>query len=235
MKIEDLLRQIIPDPSKCRAAAERLRKDHPGMSPLELAHRARTDAQLRGAATGAATGIAASPLLMLPAALADMLAMLKIEGTLAGVVGALLDPASLDDSHILEADVIAIVFPAAVSQAFRQVGLATGEQVTQRIVRKYLSEDLLKLVSRLIARFAGRELTREAILTKAVPLLGAGIGAGWNWLEVRAIGSRAISYYQDRPIGPSPKRAPSPWVRTVRRLLPGKPQENDPTDSDPTD
>ena len=38
---------------------------------------------------GAATGAASSPITMIPAALADMAAVLKIEGTLVGVVAAL--------------------------------------------------------------------------------------------------------------------------------------------------
>src|SRR5437660_5762690 len=107
MKIDDLLAHVLPNAAACREAAEKLKQAHPGMDAHALAQRACSEAQLRGAAAGAATGAAASPLLMIPAALADMVVMLRIEGMLAGVIGALLDPASLDDAKTLRADVIA--------------------------------------------------------------------------------------------------------------------------------
>ena len=45
-------------------------------------------------------------------------------------------------------------------------------------------------------------MTRDALLEKAVPVVGMGIGGGWNWVQVNLQGKRAINYYMGRPIGP---------------------------------
>lgn len=219
MRLEDLLDRLVPDADACRAAADALRRDHPGMSPVDLARQAIRGAKLRAAATGAATGAASSPLTMIPAAVADIAAVLKIEGSLVGTIAALLDPASLDKPGDLRGDVLGVVFPAAASQALRQMGIRGGEQLSQAMVRRYLTEDAVRTITRLAARYLGKTFTREAVVRKAIPLVGMGIGAGWNWIEVQAIGARAIRYYSHEPIGPAPGAKPVRF-RTARKLLP---------------
>ena len=242
MKLDDLVSRLVPDPAACRQAADALRRDHPGEAPAELARRAIHSAKVRAATAGAATGMASSPLTMIPAALADLATVMKIEATLVGVIAALLEPAALDDPKAIRADVIGVIFPAAASQALRQVGIRATERLSQAAMRKYATEDLVRTLTRFAARFLGKKITREAIVAKAVPLLGIGIGAGWNWLEVQAIGARAIHYYTGQPIGPlltrsllaTPKldrrRLPLP---KVARFLPGK-REGEPAPPEDT-
>jgi hypothetical protein len=224
MNFESLLERLIPDPEHCRATAEAMREEHPELSPIELAHRAIRSAKVRAATAGAATGAASSPITMIPAALADMAAVLKIEGTLVGVVAALLSPQTLDDSQAMRADVLAVVFPAAASQVLRQIGIRAGEKVSQTIIRKYISEDLLRTIARLATANMGKRLTREAIASKAVPLVGVGIGAGWNWFEVQAVAARAIQYFSDEPIGAAVSTSSLPQIKKlwpkVSRFLP---------------
>jgi hypothetical protein len=38
------------------------------------------------------------------------------------------------------------------------------------------------------------------VATKSLPLVGLGIGAGWNWVEASAVGRRAIAYHTGHPI-----------------------------------
>lgn len=194
-----LLEKMVPDPEHCREAAWRLRERYPSESPEQLARRAVQAARKQGAAVGAATGTASNPLFMVPAALADMAAMLRIEGVLAGTIAALLDPVAVD-LETLRTDLVGILFPGAVSQVLRQVGVRAGEQATKTIIRKSLSEDMLKVVVRMATRHVGTEVTRNALVEKAVPLVGAGIGAGWNWFEAGAVGERAIRYYKGEPL-----------------------------------
>jgi hypothetical protein len=191
-----------------------------------LAQIAVRTAKLQAAATGAATGAVSSPLTMLPAAIADIAAVLRIEANLAGTVAALLDPGALDNPDELKADVLSILFPSAMSQAIRQAGIQAGERLSQTVIRKYVSHELLGTLSRLVARSMGKQLTREALVRKAVPLVGMGIGAGWNWLEAQVIGTRAIRYYSQEAIGIAPARtrpllAPklkAAWPAIRRRL-----------------
>jgi hypothetical protein len=216
--IENLLTWVVPDAAQCRKAAEELVARNPDMSREALARHAVSSAQGWAAGAGAATGIAANPLIALPAAVADMAAVLRIEGTMAGTVAALIDPASLDNPNTFPADVLAVVFPGAVSQALRQLGVRWGQRITQELIRRYLTEGLVKSVTRLASRYLFVHVTEKAIVSKTVPLVGAGIGAGWNWLEVKAVGARAIHYYQHkniRPGGPGAPRNPMGKVKSV--------------------
>ena len=232
--LENLLEWVVPDREQCRKAAEELVARNPGMSREELARQAVSSAQGWAAGAGAATGVAANPMIALPAAVADMAAVLRIEGTMAGTIAALIDPDSLDNPRTFPADVLAIVFPGAVSQALRQVGVRWGQRISQELIRRYLSEGLVKSVTRLASRYLFVHVTEKAIVSKTVPLVGAGIGASWNWLEVKAVGTRAIHYYQRkgiRPGGPGAPRDPVGRVKAVVRRVTRRKPEDDGGDS----
>ncbi|HEX2973815.1 MAG TPA: hypothetical protein VHP11_15895 [Tepidisphaeraceae bacterium] len=214
--LADLLAFVIPEPEKCKAEAASLAADHAKEAREQVAHHAVTQAKRWAMAAGSATGAIASPLIMLPAALADMAAVLRIEGQMAGTVGALLDPISLNDAEGFRADVLTIVFPGMISQALRQLGLRAGQRLTQQLIRRYMTQGLVESASRLAAKRLLLHVSERAIMTKTVPLVGAGIGAGWNWLELQAVGNRAIRYYQQKSI--SPTESESPWRALLRRL-----------------
>src|SRR5690348_1451746 len=108
--LEQILSFLIPDAEDCRQEAERLRLENPNKSPEQLARQAVKGSRKWAASIGAATGVAASPLTMLPAAAADAAAMLKLEGKLAGTVAALLDPGSLGDKEAFRRDILRAVF-----------------------------------------------------------------------------------------------------------------------------
>ena len=222
MMFDDLLGWVVPDRETCRAAADELREEHPGATPEQLARRAISSAKNWGIAAGGTTGAAANPLIMFPAAMADIAAMLRIEGQMAGTIAAILDPGSLLDDKTFQADVLAIVFPGAVSQALRQIGLRAGQRVTRRLIQKYVTENFLKDATRFAAKFLMIRITRKAVISKTVPLVGAGIGAAWNWVEIEAVGKRAIRYYQARSISPkdTPPPAPRVSIRQIVRKLP---------------
>src|SRR5206468_12139381 len=97
LDLDQILSWLIPEPADCRRAAEELRLENPNASAEDHARRAVKQSRKWAASIGGATGLAASPLTMLPAAVADAAAMLRLEGKLAGTVAALLDPASLND------------------------------------------------------------------------------------------------------------------------------------------
>src|SRR5688572_99833 len=99
----------------------------PGETPTQVAQRAVKTARGGALAAGPPTGPAARPSTMLPAAAADMAAMLPIEGHMPGAIAALLGPASLDDEAAFRRDVMRVVFPGAVSQALRRGGVRVGE------------------------------------------------------------------------------------------------------------
>jgi hypothetical protein len=195
MNLRELMEWLIPDAEDCRRAAADLRADHPASTNVQIARRAVTDARKWAASVGAATGVAASPITMLPAALADAAAMLKIEGKLAGTVAALLDPESLSSDEDFRKDIMRVIFPGAVSQVLRKLGIRAGEEVTKSVVRKLATKVAADELGERAIKMLSIRLTEKAVATKTIPLVGAAIGAGWNWLEVQAVGQRAIDYH----------------------------------------
>jgi hypothetical protein len=195
MNATDLMRWIVPEAEVCRREANGLRLAHPNAPLIDVARLAVRTSRKWAAGMGAVTGVAANPITLLPAAIADAAAMLRIEGNLAGVIAALLDPPSLDDELAFRRDILRVIFPGAVSQVLRKLGVRAGERAAKDIVAKYVTRGVSKEIAEHAAKRLGIRLTEKAITTKAVPLVGAGIGAAWNFVEIQAIGLRAIDYH----------------------------------------
>lgn len=222
--IGDRLEQMVPPAADCEEAARKLRLAHPGESPEQLAGRAIRAARQTAAGVGAATGAAGNPITMVPAAVADITAVLRIEAKMAGVICALLDPASLDDRN-LRGDVIGVLFPGAVSQVLRQVGVHMSQRAGKALVRKYFAGDVFQKAVRFIAGKLGARVAQTAVVRKAVPFIGAGVGAGWNWFEVGAVGTRALRYYQRGRL-PVPESTGERVKALVRRLQPWRKRDD---------
>lgn len=200
MDFERLLAALLPAPADCIEKAAQLREAYPKLSSAELAKKAVKQARTLLAVTGAGTGLITNPLAMVPLAATEMGVVLNREARLAGVVAALLDPDVLNDDEAFAADVLAILFPGAISQALSQVTVRAGQQTSKVLIRKYVSKDVLKRIIKFAAKYLGIKLTQRAIITKAIPLVGAAIGGTWNWVEVQALGKRAIRYYEGKAI-----------------------------------
>jgi hypothetical protein len=189
-----LLDALLPEPEACRLRAQELLSGTSG-NPREAAERAVATAQKWLAVAGAGSGLVANPLAMVPAAATEMAFVLQREAQLTGVIAAILDPQSLSDRDSFQADVLAIMFPSAASQALREIAVLAGQHTTKVLIRKYISKDILKAIIKFAAKYLGIKLTQRAIITKMIPFVGGVIGATWNWAEVRSVGNRAIKYH----------------------------------------
>ena len=115
---------------------------------------------------------------------------------------------------------LAVVFPGAVSQALRQIGLRAGQRITRNLIRKYVTENFLKDATRFAAKYLfirvttqrGREQDRAARRRRA----SGPRGTGWR---SRPSASGAIRYYQRRSISPTGKEAPPVTKVSVRQLI----------------
>lgn len=208
MDIESIVKTLVPDPTECVGKAEKLRKAYPRASPRELAEKAVGQSKALLAGAGAAAGAVSNPFAMVPLAAGEMAIVLSREARLAGVIAALMDPDVLNDEDAFTADVLGILFPNAVSQALREVAVRAGQATSRTLIRKYVTKDLLKAIIRFAAKYLGIKIGQRAIITKAVPLVGAAIGATWNWVEVKRLGKRAIAYYENCEIATESEDAP---------------------------
>jgi len=170
---ESILTALVPSSTECADKARQLRESYPKLAPDELANKAVKQAKTLLAAAGAGAGVVGNPLAMVPLAAAEMTLVLSREAKLAGVVAALLEPDVLKDQDAFAADVIAILFPGAVSHALSQFTVRAGQRTTKVLVRKYISKDVLKRIIKFAAKYVGLKLSQRAIITKAV-MKGAG-------------------------------------------------------------
>jgi hypothetical protein len=79
----------------------------------------------------------------------------------------------------------------------REFGVKAGQTTTKAVIRRIANREFVEAVSNFLSKFLGVKLTEKAVLSKTLPLVGAGIGAAWNWIEVKAVGRRAIRYYSE--------------------------------------
>jgi hypothetical protein len=209
VNLDQFLSWIIPSAESCREQAAKLQLEHPGAPREQVARAAIKDARKWAMAMGAATGAAANPITLLPAALAEAAAMLRIEGQIAGVIAALLDPASLDDDLAFRRDILRVIFPGAVSQVLRRIGVKATERATKQMLQQAVTRGVFKEIAEHVAKSFGGRIAGKALVTKTVPLVSAGIGAAWNWIELQGIGRRAIEYHLTGEL---------PEVRATRRV-----------------
>ena len=227
MDVQRILSWLIPDVEACRKTAQELRLSDPNASNEQLARRAVKDSRKWAASIGAMTGVAASPVTMLPAAVADAAAMLKLEGQLAGTIAALLDPDSLNDPELFQKEILRAVFPGAVSQMLRKLGVRAAEDAAKNVIRKALTREATRELAERTTKMLSIRLTEKAIATKAIPLVGAGIGAAWNWVEIQAVGNRTIDYHLGLPSpGNRVRKKVVSIVRDARKKLPRRKPNN---------
>jgi hypothetical protein len=147
---------------------------------------------------------------MIPASGVDVLAVLKTEAALAGVIAALIAPDGLSDEETFKTDILVILFPAAVSNALQTLGVQAGRQTSKVLVRKYIRGGVLKAIIKFAAKYLGIKLTQRALITKVMPIVGSAIGGTWNWAEVRRMGRRALEYHKGSEISFDPDPTPPP-------------------------
>jgi hypothetical protein len=185
-------------------AAERLRAEHPGSSPAELAKIAVARSGRRVAGSGAVSALPATlpgagTVVEVGAAIGDA-SLLTLAQTELVLLLAHLYQRPLDDIDARRLDVLmAMGVEAGVVDLRRDGGIRVmgttyrdgelsgeaGAQLAKRITR------------RLAAQVAGKLARRRAyvLLGREVPVLGIGLAAGYNLWSTRKLGKAARDYF----------------------------------------
>jgi uncharacterized protein (DUF697 family) len=185
-------------------AAERLRAEHPGRSPSELARIAVARSGRRVAGTGAVSALPATipgagTMVEVGAALGDA-SLLTVAQTELVLLLAHLYGRPLDDVEGRRLDVLmAMGVEAGVvdlhrNGSVRVMGIAhadgelsgeAGAKLTRRISRRLAAQVAAKLARRRAYVILGREL----------PVVGVGLAAGYNMWSTRKLGKAARDYF----------------------------------------
>ena len=185
-------------------AAERLRAEHPGRSPAELARIAIAHSGRRVAGTGAVTALpavvpGAGSMVEIGAALGDA-SLLTVAQTELVLLLAHLYGRPLDDVEGRRLDVLLAmgvevgVVDLHRNGSIRVMGKAHVDGELSGAAGALLAR---RISRRLAAQVAGKLARRRAyvILGREVPVLGVGLAAGYNLWSTRRVGKAARDYF----------------------------------------
>jgi hypothetical protein len=186
-------------------AAERLRAEHPGRSPAELARHAISRSGKRVAGTGAVSALPATipgagTVVEVGAALGDV-SLLTVAQTELVLLLAHLYGRPVGDIEARRLDVLIAMGVEAGVVDLRRNGFirVMGETHRDGELSGEAGAKLSKRISRrLAAQVAGKLARRRAyvILGREVPVLGVGLAAGYNFWSTRKLGNAARAYFQ---------------------------------------
>lgn len=188
------------DVSALQSSVEALRSQHPDDDERALAERIYGRATWKAAATGVAMGMPANPWTAAPAALTDAAITLRIQVLATAKVALVYDPSFFADDCARWELLVPVFRIDTGSPMARELGIQDGRSVTRVAVRKYLSKTTLKQFKKAMWTYFGRMVTHKGVVTQTLPIVGGLIGGTWNWVEVRALRGRTISYFEGRPL-----------------------------------
>jgi hypothetical protein len=189
------------DAEDVRRAVAELERRHPGASKRQLAERAFARARLKATATGIVTGLPSNVVTMLPAAAADAATVFRIEVAAAAQVALIYDRRFFDDPDAQWELLVPIFGMDLASQLLRELGVAGAMGITRQLIRKSMSRGAFHALKKIALKYFGVKVTRTALVTKAVPIVGAIVGGAWNFGELSVLRMRCIRYFEGQELG----------------------------------
>lgn len=148
--------------------------------------------------TALATGLPSNPWIALPAASIDVALTLRTEIQAVARAALIHDPAFFDDEHAVWALLVPVFGIGAGSQMARALGVAGSHRLTRTLLERYIAREGLRRFKQLMLHHFGLRITQRGVITKSVPLVGAALGAGWNYAEMAGIRARTRRFLDER-------------------------------------
>jgi len=189
---------------RCLRMTRELRRAYPDATDRELAERLVAMQARRGALAGFLAGLATNPILAVPAAVADVAALLRFYATLSATVGCLANPDYFNEPG-WEADALVMLAGRrAVSRVLQGLAVEGVKRTSHELLKRQARAAVGRAVGRGAPAWLGAKITQRALVGKLVPVLGGLVGGAWNYLELRAVGRRIVRYH----FGSEPARTP---------------------------
>lgn len=183
-----------------RRYVQTLQTRHPDLSRDQLIERLTRRARWWGAGVGFVTGVGSNPWAALPAALADVSAVLHTEVRLACRIALLFDPQFLDDPEPPYELLVPIFGTRAASELAGRAVIQGGRAVTQHMLQGLLARGGALQLRNWMLKYLGLRVTQRGVVTKLVPIVGGVIGGGWNYAEMSIVAGRVQRYFEGRSI-----------------------------------
>lgn len=188
------------EPDEVKAQVAILTERYPDKTRRELAEQMIRRARWWGAGFGFATGVPSNPWVAGPAALTDMTAVLRTEILLACRIGLLYDPHLLDGPEPPYELIVPIIGGRAASEALGRLVAISSIRITRQAIVKILQHNGAKQFMLAIVKYFGIRVSRRALISKMIPIVGGLIGGAWNYAELRFIGDRICKYFEGQDL-----------------------------------
>jgi len=172
---------------------DKLTQENPLITKEEICSQIINEKSLQSGLFGAVTGVGG--LALLPVAIpANLFASWKFQAATVRAIAYVYDcPPSKTDTSL-------VLFGAADStrQALKNLGIEAAKVATKKAVDSHMTGEIIKSLLKLSLKEAATKMAQKALITKMIPLVGAPIGFGVDWLTTQAVGKAAIKYYSGK-------------------------------------
>ena len=181
------------DVPKIQASIDLLQKEMPTAKKEDLVDVIFLKARRKAIASGIITGIPGSFFTMIPTALSDTAYTLKLEVVETAKVALLYDPTFFDCKD----NIWDLFVPILDIQKIRKLAQKEDIELTSDVlITKHLSKHTLKFLQKALFKKFAVKMSKKAIFTRSVPVIGGAIGGTINYFEMKYIHRRVALYFQ---------------------------------------
>lgn len=174
----------------------KLRLQNPGITDIELSKKIVSRKSLKNGLVGASTGVGG--LITLPVTVpADLLITWKMQIYLALTIAHIFGHTS--NTTDLKTDVYLILAGNSSKEVLKRFGIALGNGMTKKAIQKGVTREMMKKIWKVIPQKIITKAGEKSMTSfmKLVPLVGAPIGFGFDYVATNAVGKLAIKFYSN--------------------------------------
>ena len=188
------------DTERARHDVQRILSGASGKSKRAVARQLVRGTQWKTGAIGGLSGLPSNPYAGATAAIADVGYTLRQHMEMGSRIGCLYEPNFFANEYAQWELLAPALGKSFVSQLTRKTVEQVGRRATRRLVTTYLSKGTLKAFKSLTKKYLGKKILQRTVIAKSIPIVGAVISGGWNFLESGHVGKRFVCYFESEQI-----------------------------------
>lgn len=193
--ISILNNEILKESQHVKGYVDHLRRLNPLMSVEKLSKKIIIRRSLKASGIGAITNIGG--IITMPVTMPmDLYLTFRVQARMVLAIAYLYEW-DITDRDILT-DVLLVMGGEGAMRALSGAGVKIGQEFAKKSVNKYINREIMKRINKVISRKIITKAGEKSLtsFSKLVPVVGAPIGAGINWIGTQLVGQTAHKFYQ---------------------------------------